>query len=64
MKISIGTVQLGLPYGINNSKKKTIRLNEFKKILTSSNKKKINSIDTAMAYGDSEKKKLVKFYQN
>ena len=56
MKISIGTAQLGLPYGINNSRKKSIRLNEFKKILLSSNKKKINSIDTAIAYGDSEKK--------
>lgn len=56
MKISIGTAQLGLPYGIKNIEKKTISLNEFKKILISSNSKKINSIDTAINYGDSEKK--------
>jgi aryl-alcohol dehydrogenase-like predicted oxidoreductase len=51
-KISLGTAQFGINYGIN--KKKT-NLKEIKKIIDYSNKIKIKKIDTAIAYGKSEK---------
>ena len=51
-KISLGTVQFGINYGIN---KKKINFKEIKKIINYSNKIKIKKIDTAIAYGKSEK---------
>lgn len=52
-KLSIGTAQFGLDYGINNAVGK-ISYIEAKKILVESSKNGIISIDTAQAYGDSE----------
>ena len=51
-KISLGTAQFGINYGIN---KKKINFKEIKKIIDYSNKIKIKKIDTAIAYGKSEK---------
>jgi len=51
-KISLGTAQFGINYGIN---KKKINFKEIKKIINYSNKIKIKKIDTAIAYGKSEK---------
>lgn len=52
-KLSIGTAQFGINYGINNISGK-IPFGEAKKILVESVKLGINSLDTAEAYGDSE----------
>jgi aryl-alcohol dehydrogenase-like predicted oxidoreductase len=51
-KISLGTAQFGINYGINEKK---INFKEIKKIINYSNKIKIKKIDTAIAYGKSEK---------
>jgi aryl-alcohol dehydrogenase-like predicted oxidoreductase len=53
MKLVIGSAQLGMNYGLFNNKK--ISLKEFKKIEDIILKSKINFIDTATSYGDSEK---------
>jgi len=53
-KISIGTAQFGLNYGISNVKGKTSK-QEVKKILNFAKQNNIISIDTALAYGESEK---------
>ena len=52
-KISLGSANFGLNYGINNKKK--INFKEVEKILNFANKIKICKIDTAQSYGDSEK---------
>ena len=52
MKLVIGTAQFGMKYGL---KKKKIKDNEFKKIKSFLIKSKINKIDTAQSYGNSEK---------
>lgn len=52
-KISLGSANFGLNYGINNKKK--IKFYEVEKILNFANKVKICKIDTAQSYGDSEK---------
>jgi aryl-alcohol dehydrogenase-like predicted oxidoreductase len=54
MKIELGTVQFGIPYGIANSKGQ-IEKKEAKSILDYAKSSGINSIDTAIAYGTSEK---------
>ena len=54
-KFSLGTAQMGLKYGINN-KSKIINLNKVKKILNQCNLMGIRNIDTALVYGDAEKK--------
>lgn len=51
--ISLGTVQLGLNYGINNNNGKPDRRTAFD-ILNSAINEGINTLDTAAAYGDSE----------
>ena len=51
-KISLGTAQFGINYGIN---KKKINFNDIKKKNNYSEKIKIKKIDTAIAYGKSEK---------
>ena len=53
MKLVIGSAQLGMNYGLFNNKK--ISRKEFKKIEKLVLKSKINFIDTATSYGDSEK---------
>lgn len=53
MKLVVGSAQLGMNYGLVNNKK--ISLKEFKKIEKLVLKSKINFIDTATSYGDSEK---------
>ena len=52
-KISLGTVQFGLEYGINNTKGQTTK-DEVSKILKRCNKVGIMHIDTAAAYGSAE----------
>ena len=49
----LGTVQFGLDYGISNENGKTSH-SEIKKILDLCKQEKIDFIDTAPAYGDSE----------
>jgi hypothetical protein len=53
MKLVIGSAQLGMNYGLFNNKK--IRGKEFRKIEKLILKSKINFIDTATTYGESEK---------
>lgn len=52
-KITIGTAQFGMPYGLNGASKVTKA--EIEKILSHSHDSGINSIDTAPIYGSSEK---------
>jgi len=54
MKLCLGTVQFGLNYGISNETGK-VTYKEVEDILTYCNNHKINTIDTAQAYGESEK---------
>jgi uncharacterized protein len=53
-KVAIGTAQFGLDYGIAN-KNGQVDLEEVGRILNYAKKYGINSIDTAKAYGNSEK---------
>lgn len=53
-KMILGTVQLGLPYGVNNMHGKP-RKEEAFKILEYAFQNGIRCLDTASAYGDSEK---------
>ena len=53
MKLVIGSAQLGMNYGLFNNKK--IISKEFIKIEKLVLKSKINFIDTAISYGDSER---------
>ncbi len=52
-KIALGTVQFGLDYGISNNQGQT-SLYEIQNILELCQKSGINTLDTAMAYGNSE----------
>lgn len=54
-KIIIGTAQFGLDYGIANSLGK-MKTSEIKKIIKYARANNIKDIDTAHAYGDSEKR--------
>ncbi|HMK53196.1 MAG TPA: aldo/keto reductase [Methanobacteriaceae archaeon] len=54
MKIALGTAQFGLDYGINNERGK-IPLNEVIKLLDRCWETGIDVLDTAYAYGNSEK---------
>ncbi len=53
MKLALGTVQFGLRYGIANQAGKVSRT-EAKKMLEFAASQGIDTIDTAIAYGDSE----------
>ncbi|HAQ70111.1 MAG TPA: aldo/keto reductase [Flavobacteriales bacterium] len=53
-KIALGTVQFGLQYGIGNKEGKTNSI-EVSKILNIAHIEGIHLLDTAQAYGDSEK---------
>lgn len=65
MKLSIGTAQFGLKYGICN-KDGIVKKNQVKKIIEYCKLNNINSIDTAQGYGKSHKVlssfNLKKFY--
>ncbi len=52
-KLILGTVQFGLQYGVNNQKG-IPSTNEIKRILDFAFKSKINILDTAEAYGNSQ----------
>lgn len=54
MKLCLGTVQLGLKYGINNQIKRQPTKNEGYKILQSAYEKGIEYLDTASVYGTAE----------
>lgn len=54
MKLSLGTVQFGLDYGITNQLGKTPS-KEVSTILNFARKSNVTVLDTAFAYGDSEK---------
>ena len=54
MKLSLGTAQFGLRYGICN-KGGVVKKNEVKKIIEYWKLKNIKSIDTAQGYGKSHK---------
>lgn len=53
MKLALGTVQFGLPYGVANQKGQVNR-DEVKVILDLARVGGIDTLDTAIAYGDSE----------
>jgi aryl-alcohol dehydrogenase-like predicted oxidoreductase len=53
MKLAMGTVQFGLPYGISNSNGQTT-LEEASRIIDLARISGVSLLDTAMAYGESE----------
>ena len=53
-KLALGTVQFGLNYGISN-KNGLVNKDQARLILSQAYKNKIDTIDTAIAYGESEK---------
>lgn len=53
MKLGLGTVQIGLPYGVSNSTGE-VSIDEASLILQRARAAGIRTIDTAAAYGDSE----------
>lgn len=53
MKLALGTVQFGLNYGIANDQGK-VQYNQATSILQLASKKGISTLDTAIAYGNSE----------
>lgn len=53
MKLAIGTAQFGMPYGISNKNGQTTQL-EAEGILDMAFTNGIDTLDTAVAYGDSE----------
>jgi aryl-alcohol dehydrogenase-like predicted oxidoreductase len=53
MKLALGTVQFGMDYGIANRDGK-VKNSEIKKILNTSKLAGINTLDTAISYGNSE----------
>ena len=54
MKLALGTAQFGMEYGIANKNGK-VSLDEANTIITLGRLAGIDTLDTAMAYGDSEK---------
>jgi aryl-alcohol dehydrogenase-like predicted oxidoreductase len=55
MRLALGTAQFGLNYGVSNSSG-IIKFDEIKKIINFAKKNNVNFIDTAPAYGNSQKK--------
>ena len=53
MKLALGTVQFGIPYGVSNNKGQT-SLHEAERIIELARSLGISFLDTAMAYGESE----------
>ena len=54
MKLALGTVQFGLQYGVANTDSRVTR-KTVEQILTLSRKSGIDTLDTAISYGNSEK---------
>lgn len=54
VKLALGTAQFGLPYGIANQSKQQISREEAGRILALARESGIDTLDTAIAYGDSE----------
>lgn len=52
-RLALGTAQFGMPYGISNSSGQVSR-NGVQEILALAETNRINTIDTAIAYGESE----------
>lgn len=52
-KLALGTVQFGIPYGISNENGQ-INSREVKNILSLARQNGVNTLDTAISYGDSE----------
>ena len=55
MKLALGTVQFGLPYGVANQSGQVTR-DEAGAILTQARASGIDTLDTAIAYGESEQR--------
>ena len=55
MRLALGTVQFGLPYGVANKSDRQVSLEEVKEILALAKNEGITTLDTAIAYGESEK---------
>jgi len=55
-KLALGTVQFGMHYGIANNSKKIFPQKSISEILKLAKLRKITTLDTAIAYGSSEKK--------
>ena len=55
MKLALGAVQFGLPYGVANTSGRQVSFEEVKEILALAKNGGITTLDTAIAYGDSEK---------
>ena len=55
MKLTLGTAQFGLDYGVANTIGQVDK-DETIKILTFAKQEGINTLDTAIGYGDSEKR--------
>ncbi len=55
-QIVIGAVQFGMPYGVANTNAEKVSDKEIENILSYSKLMGVNSIDTAISYGESEKK--------
>lgn len=53
-KLVLGTVQFGLPYGVSNNEGQVSRT-VIRQLLNSAKNADITTLDTAIAYGDSEK---------
>ncbi len=53
MKLALGTVQFGLNYGVSNTSGQ-VKLPEVKSILEEAKKYNIDTLDTAITYGNSE----------
>ncbi|WP_417833473.1 aldo/keto reductase [Thalassospira xiamenensis] len=53
-RIALGTVQFGMPYGISNTSGK-VPFSEVERMLDFASEKGVNTLDTAIGYGDSEK---------
>jgi aryl-alcohol dehydrogenase-like predicted oxidoreductase len=53
MKLALGTAQFGLDYGLSNTSGQ-VKLPEVKSILEEAKKYNIDTLDTAIAYGNSE----------
>ena len=53
MKLALGTVQFGLNYGIANAGGK-LKVDEIKKILEIARRNNIDTLDTAISYGNAE----------
>lgn len=54
-KLALGTVQFGLPYGVANTLGQP-SLDEVRRILASARSAGIDTLDTAVAYGDSQRR--------